>query len=98
MFVLLLAALFVLGPERLPEAARWLGRTMRQLREFAASAHERIQAELGPQADELRKPLEDLAAFRAADPRRMVSNYLVDFFDSPAPEDRPAVGNSEPVM
>ncbi|MBP2328688.1 sec-independent protein translocase protein TatB [Kibdelosporangium banguiense] len=98
MFVLLLAALFILGPERLPAAAKWLGLTMRRLREFATTTREQLEAELGPEADELREPLQDLAAFRAAEPQRMVTRYLVEILDStPVPENRPTGRNSTPV-
>jgi sec-independent protein translocase protein TatB len=38
--VLLLVALFVLGPERLPAAVTWLGRKIRKVKEFAAVAGE----------------------------------------------------------
>jgi hypothetical protein len=36
MLVLLMAALFILGPERLPQSAAWLGRTIRQVEDFAS--------------------------------------------------------------
>ena len=55
--VLVVAGLFVFGPERLPEAAAWLGRTVRQVREYATGAREQLRSELGPEFDELRKPL-----------------------------------------
>lgn len=60
--VLIVIALFVLGPERLPAAAEWLGRTIRQLKGYAAAANQQIQAEIGPELDQLRQPLADLRA------------------------------------
>ena len=33
--VLVVAGLFILGPERLPSAAAWVGRSVRQVKEFA---------------------------------------------------------------
>ncbi|MGH3766644.1 MAG: Sec-independent protein translocase protein TatB [Pseudonocardiaceae bacterium] len=67
--ILLVAGLLILGPERLPEAAAWLGRTMRQVREYANGAREQLRSELGPEFDELRAPLEDLRGLRSFNPR-----------------------------
>ena len=80
--VLVVAGLFILGPERLPGAAAWLGRTIRQVREYATGAREQLQKELGPEFDELRKPLEDLRGLRNLNPRAAVKRTL---FDDDAP-------------
>ncbi|CAM3936780.1 Sec-independent protein translocase protein TatB [Kibdelosporangium persicum] len=74
--VLLLAALFILGPERLPSAAAWIGRSIRKVREFATGARDQLRNEMGPEFDELRKPLENLRELRSFDPKRMVSQHL----------------------
>ncbi len=76
--VLIVAGLFILGPERLPSAAAWLGRTVRQVREYATGARDQLRSELGPEFDDLRKPLEDLRGMRNFDPRRAVTNHLFD--------------------
>jgi sec-independent protein translocase protein TatB len=76
--VLIIAGLFILGPERLPGAASWLGKTVRQVREYASGAREQLRSELGPEFDELRKPLEDLRSLRNFDPRRTVTKHLLD--------------------
>lgn len=76
--VLIIAGLFILGPERLPGAAAWLGKTVRQVREYASGAREQLRSELGPEFDELRKPLEDLRSLRNFDPRRAVTKTLLD--------------------
>jgi sec-independent protein translocase protein TatB len=76
--VLIIAGLFILGPERLPGAAAWLGRTVRQVREYAFGAREQLRSELGPEFDELRKPLEDLRGLRNFDPKRALSKHLLD--------------------
>lgn len=76
--VLVLAALFILGPERLPGAARWLGRTVRHLREYATGAHDQLKSELGPDFEELRKPLDDLRQLRDFDPRHTIRRHLLD--------------------
>jgi sec-independent protein translocase protein TatB len=76
--VLLVIGLFVLGPERLPTAAAWAGRTVRQVREYAQNAREQLRSEIGPEFDNIRKPLEDLRGIRDLNPRRMVSRHLFD--------------------
>lgn len=76
--VLIIAGLFILGPERLPEAASWLGQTVRKIREFATGAREQLRDEMGPEFDEFRKPLEDLRQLRNFDPRRAVTQHLFD--------------------
>jgi sec-independent protein translocase protein TatB len=81
--VLVVAGLFILGPERLPSAAAWVGRAVRQVKEFASGAREQLRGELGPEFDELRKPLEELRGLRDLHPRNAVRNAL---FDDPAPK------------
>ncbi len=76
--VLVVAGLFVLGPERLPAAAAWLGRTVRQFRSYASGARDQLRTELGPEFDELRKPLNELRGLRNVDPRRAISRSLFD--------------------
>ncbi|MEU7816977.1 Sec-independent protein translocase protein TatB [Pseudonocardia sp. NPDC049154] len=81
--VLVVAGLFILGPERLPSAAAWLGKTVRQVREYATGAQTKLRNELGPEFDELRKPLEDLRGLRNFNPRTAVRRTLFD--DDPDP-------------
>jgi sec-independent protein translocase protein TatB len=76
--VLIVAGLFILGPERLPAAAAWLGKTIRQVREYATGAKDQLRDELGPEFDELRKPLEDLRGLRNFNPRTAVRRTLFD--------------------
>jgi sec-independent protein translocase protein TatB len=76
--VLIVAGLFILGPERLPGAARWLGKTVRQVREYATGARDQLQSELGPEFEEFRKPLQDLSRLRNFDPKRVVTQHLLD--------------------
>jgi sec-independent protein translocase protein TatB len=76
--VLIVAGLFILGPERLPSAAAWVGRTIRQVREYATGARDQLRRELGPEFDELRKPLEDLRGLRDFTPRNAVRRTLWD--------------------
>lgn len=76
--VLIIAGLFILGPERLPEAAAWLGRTVRKVRQFASGARDQLREEMGPEFDEFRKPIEDLRSLRNFDPKRAVTHHLFD--------------------
>jgi sec-independent protein translocase protein TatB len=78
LLLLLVAALFILGPERLPAAAEWLGKTVRRARDFTANAHEQVRSELGPEFDELRKPLQDLNSLRNIGVNTAVVRYLAD--------------------
>jgi sec-independent protein translocase protein TatB len=80
--VLVVAGLFILGPERLPSAAAWVGRSIRQVREYATGAREQLRGELGPEFDELRKPLEELRGLRNFNPRAAAARALFD--DGPA--------------
>ena len=54
----------VLGPERLPEAIRWVPRTVEQVKAYAATAKQQLDseelAELRRPIEQLRRPLADL--------------------------------------
>jgi sec-independent protein translocase protein TatB len=89
--VLIIAGLFILGPERLPEAAAWLGKTIRQVREYATGARQQLRDELGPEFDELRKPLEELRGLRDLNPRNFNPRSAVQraLFDDDPPDVKP---------
>jgi sec-independent protein translocase protein TatB len=77
--LLIVVALFVLGPERLPAAAQWVGRSVRQVKSFATEAQEKLHAEIGPELAELRKPLANLPLAelrRLRNPRAAVAEFL----------------------
>ncbi len=83
LLILAVVALFVLGPERLPAAATWLARTLRQIKNYANDANQKIRSELGPEFDEIRAPLDDLRSDLAGvrtwrDPRSALINHLRD--------------------
>jgi sec-independent protein translocase protein TatB len=88
--IIVVAGLFILGPERLPEAAGWVGRTIRQVRDYATGAREQLKQEMGPEFEQLRKPLEDLRELRNFDPKKAVTKHLFD----DAPVEKP---NGYPV-
>jgi len=84
--IIVVAGLMILGPERLPEAAAWLGRTVRQIREFAQGAREQLRSEIGPELDEFREPMEELRRLRGFsrrgfNPRSAISRHLLDDLD-----------------
>lgn len=95
--ILLLAALFVLGPDRLPSAAAWLGRTIRHVRKYADDTRTQLRSELGDDYDKFREPLQQLNSLRNFDPRRAVTSYLFD--DAPSSQvssmDSPGSNGSE---
>ena len=78
--IILLIALVVLGPTRLPELARKAGRMANELRQAARDVTSGLEAEvrelrevrdeLRGQVDDLKKPMKDLQnEAKAADPR-----------------------------
>ncbi|MGW6422762.1 Sec-independent protein translocase protein TatB [Nocardia sp. NPDC055053] len=82
MMILLVAALVILGPERLPGAVRWTTRSLRQVRDYASGATTQLKQELGPEFDELRKPLAELNELRGMSPRAAVTKHLLGGDDS----------------
>ena len=74
--VLVVAALFILGPERLPGAAAWLGSTIRQVKGVVAGATQQVRDEIGPEFDEWRKPLDELRDIKRFNPRRAAVDLL----------------------
>ncbi len=78
--VLLLIALVVVGPERLPRYAEQLAGQVRGLRRFLQEARVRVQEELGEDDDGTWASLDP----RQYDPRRIVREALVDPVLGPA--------------
>jgi sec-independent protein translocase protein TatB len=83
LFILAVVALFVLGPERLPTAAVWLARTLRQIKNYTNEANQKIRSQLGPEFDEIRAPLDDLRSDLAGmrnwrNPRAALLRHLRD--------------------
>lgn len=99
LFVLVVVALFVLGPERLPAAAAWAGQTIRKVKGFASGASEQLRSEFGPEFDQLRQPLQELRAplqeLRALrDPRAAIVKHLLS---DPAPPPSGTIDLIKPV-
>lgn len=81
--VLLIVALLVIGPERLPHYAQQLGKFVREGRRMALGLREQVREELGPEFDEVDWRKLDP---RQYDPRRIVREALSDVWeDDPSP-------------
>ncbi|MBA0127992.1 Sec-independent protein translocase subunit TatB [Haloechinothrix sp. YIM 98757] len=76
--VILVVGLFVLGPERLPEAMAWVGRSIRSVKDFATGARDQLRRDLGPDFEEFRKPLEELNSLRNVHPKHAIRQHLLD--------------------
>lgn len=82
MFIVALVALVVLGPERLPEAARWIAQMIRKAKQFASDAQNQLENDFGTDFDEIRKPLAEINQLRGLSPRSLVTKHLLDGDDS----------------
>ncbi len=84
LLVLGIIAVFLLGPERLPYYASQLARLVRNLRDMANGAKDRMREEMGPDFDDIDwKKLDP----RQYDPRRIIRDALRD--DEPTPVIKP---------
>jgi len=72
---LIVRAVVILGPERLPEYAAKLGQFVRQARSMAEGAKGQLREQMGPEFDDI-----DWQQFdpRQYDPRRIVREALLD--------------------
>lgn len=74
-------AAFLIGPDKLPAAAAGLGRLVRQLKEMASGAKERLKEDMGEEYTEIGWQQLDP---RQYDPRRIIREALVDDVPSAA--------------
>jgi sec-independent protein translocase protein TatB len=75
LLIILVIALFLIGPDRLPGYAAQLARLVKTLRGFADGARDRMREEMGPEFDEVDwKKLDP----RQYDPRRIIRDALLD--------------------
>jgi sec-independent protein translocase protein TatB len=75
--VLAVVAIFIFGPDRLPEVARQAGRLLRSARQALTSARSQLSDELGPEFANL--DLRDLT------PRALVQKHLLDDLEDEPP-------------
>jgi sec-independent protein translocase protein TatB len=71
--LLLVLAVILFGPERLPDLARKAARVVRYVRTMAGSAQQQLSRELGPGFEDL--------DFRDLNPRTFVQKHLLDEVD-----------------
>jgi sec-independent protein translocase protein TatB len=70
-----IVAAFLIGPQKLPHYAAVLARMVRQVRDMANGAKDRIKDEMGPEYDDLEwKKLDP----RQYDPRRIIREALLE--------------------
>ena len=79
--IILVVAVIVIGPERLPRYAEQLGAFVRTARGFLKDAKARVDDELGEQVGDVDWSKLDP---RQYDPRRIVREALLDDDDAPA--------------
>jgi len=75
LLIILVIALFLIGPDRLPAYAAQLARLVKTLRGFADGARDRMREEMGPEFDEVDWRKLDP---RQYDPRRIIREALID--------------------
>lgn len=73
--VILVIAMFLLGPERLPGYAKKLGELVRSVKRMADGAKDRLRDEMGPEFEDVDwKQLDP----RQYDPRRIIRDALLE--------------------
>lgn len=86
--IIVVIAMLVIGPERLPGYAEQLGALVRRGRDLLQTAKARVDDELGPEFSDVDWSKLDP---RQYDPRKIVRDALLD--DSPPSSSRPADRN-----
>lgn len=75
LLIILVIAVFLIGPERLPRYAAQLGRLARGVRDMANGAKDRMREEMGPDFDDIEWSKLDP---RQYDPRRIIRDALTE--------------------
>jgi sec-independent protein translocase protein TatB len=81
LMIIMIVAVVVFGPERLPDLARQAGRFVRQVRNLAQSAQNQLREELGPEYADLK--LTDL------DPRQAIRKHILEAMEDDPLDDEP---------
>jgi sec-independent protein translocase protein TatB len=97
LLILVLAALFIFGPDRLPQVTAQAVRALRQLRTMASGAREQLTEAIAPDLEDLDvfKDLRELSQLRglsSLDPRTMITNALLDDSEGSPPPLNGAAG------
>jgi sec-independent protein translocase protein TatB len=88
--LLALIAVFILGPDRMPEYAAKLARGIRRLRDMAEGAKGQLKDQLGPEYEDINWRQYDP---RQYDPRRIVKEALLDPLDDAVSPVRDEIGS-----
>jgi sec-independent protein translocase protein TatB len=91
LFLVAIIALVVLGPHRLPQAARNLGRFMAQMRHMSSSFQDEVRGALSEPVDAFNSALGD---FRPRDVPRSVRQAITDTLMSPPSRPAPSPDSS----
>ncbi len=86
MLVLLLVAVFIFGPDKLPDIARQAGKMLRQAKQMVASARAQVSSELGPEYANLN--------FDDLNPRNLVHKHILSDLED---DDEPARPGHRPL-
>lgn len=92
LIVILVIALLVLGPGRIPEAASSLGKAIRSFRRATRELRDQIDID-----DEVRRPFEDLRSALRDEPPPLPSDRLMGPIPMPAPGIEPAGASADPA-
>lgn len=76
--VILIGALFIFGPDRLPTMAKDAAGALRRIRETVTGARTQLHEQLGPDFDHLRN-----VDLRTLNPKTFVKKHLMEDVDSP---------------
>lgn len=87
--VIVVVAILVFGPDRIPDLARQAGQIARQVRRMANNARDELRAELGPEYADLE--LRDL------DPREIVRRHIAEALEDDDEPARPARRGLRPL-
>ena len=81
LMIIMIVAVVVFGPERLPDLARQAGRFVRQVRNLAQNAQTQLREELGPEYADLK--LTDL------DPRQAIRKHILEAMEDDPLDEEP---------
>lgn len=89
--IIVLVGVFVLGPERIPTAVRWVLTGARKVRTMASGAQADLVRELGPEIADLRRQIAELQSMRQLPELRELLDLAPGRLIGPIPPDGPFV-------
>ena len=88
--IITVVGVFILGPERIPTAVRFVSESATRIRGMAAGAQDGLRREIGPELEELRRQvaelqgLRELIDLREFHPQRLIGGALAAPSDGPS--------------